>query len=271
MSDADESPRVVSAHRRPPRLVLLFAVATAAGLILVVVREADVAQAHAHAIERARFAARAVLAPELRGSDLASTPSTRRRRELDALFRSRVLVEGIRAATLYGSDGRPVYANPEQRTRPDSAAAYVHDALSGATVSEMAESVDGARVLRTYVPIGGSGGGVVRLDQGYGAVIAAARRSSLLIAVVLEGLLVILFLAFVPLLARATSRIRAHVADLEHVASHDELTGLPNRRGFRRAAARALAPGTSTAVLLVDLDGFPRSTARWDPRAATGC
>jgi diguanylate cyclase (GGDEF)-like protein len=46
------------------------------------------------------------------------------------------------------------------------------------------------------------------------------------------------------------------VADLEHVASHDELTGLPNRRGFRRAAARALAPGTSTAVLLVDLDGF---------------
>jgi diguanylate cyclase (GGDEF)-like protein len=262
MSAPDESRRLVYARSHPPRLVLLFAVVTAlavaaaAGLILVVVREADVAQAHAHAIERARFAARSVLAPELRASDLSSTPSAKRRRELGALFRTRVLVEGIRAATLYSADGRRVFADPDQGAPTASEARHVHDALSGATVSEMAASENGVRVLRTYVPIGGSRSGVVRLDQGYGPVIAAARRSSRLIAVVLEGLLVILFIALLPLLAKAASRIRAHVADLEHVASHDELTGLPNRRGFRHAAETALTPGTSSAVLLVDLDGF---------------
>jgi diguanylate cyclase (GGDEF)-like protein len=262
MSAPDESVRLVSARRQPPRLVLLFAVLTAlavaaaAGLILVVVREADVAQAHAHAIERARFAARSVLAPELRASDLASTPSAQRRRALDALFRTRVLVEGIRAATLYSSDGRRVFADPDEGAPTASEARHVRDALSGATVSEMAASESGVRVLRTYVPIGGSRSGVVRLDQGYEPVIAAARRSSWLIAVVLEGLLVILFIALLPLLVKAASRIRAHVADLEHVASHDELTGLPNRRGFRHAAETALASGRSSAVLLVDLDGF---------------
>ena len=262
MSRTDETPRLVSARKRPPRLVLHFAVVTAlavaaaAGLILVVVREADVSQAHAQAIDRARFTARAVLAPELRPADLGRAPSARRRLDLDVLFRSRVLLEGIRAATLYGPDGRRIYASHGEGASSESAARHVREALSGATVSEMATSPDGVRVLRTYVPVGGLGRGVVRLDQGYEPVMAAAKRSSWLIAVVLEGLLFILFIAFVPLLARATSRIRAHVSDLEHVATHDELTGLPNRYGFRQAAATAFAPGTSSAVLLVDLDGF---------------
>jgi diguanylate cyclase (GGDEF)-like protein len=48
--------------------------------------------------------------------------------------------------------------------------------------------------------------------------------------------------------------------ELEHRATHDSLTGLPNRLmfrdEFRRARARAERNGTGLAVMLVDLDHF---------------
>jgi diguanylate cyclase (GGDEF)-like protein len=258
------APSSVSAHERPPRLVLLFAVLTALGVaaaaavILLVVRQTDVVQAQQQAIDRARFAARAVLVPEIQPSDLERAVPTERRRQLDRLMRGRVLLEGIRAATLYGSDGRLVYA-VAGRYASGAPAEQVRDALSGATVSEIARARDGSRALRTYVPLADDGGrvkGVVRLDQEYEPIAAMVRRSSLLIAGVLEGLLLLLFLALVPVLARASSRIRTHLAELEHAATHDDLTGMPNRYGFRRIAGAALRERESATIMLVDLDGF---------------
>lgn len=46
---------------------------------------------------------------------------------------------------------------------------------------------------------------------------------------------------------------------LEHLATHDQLTGLPNRRLFEEALARAVAHarrGHPSALLFIDLDGF---------------
>ncbi|WP_433832201.1 diguanylate cyclase domain-containing protein [Actinoplanes sp. CA-015351] len=46
---------------------------------------------------------------------------------------------------------------------------------------------------------------------------------------------------------------------LDHLAHHDNLTGLPNRAAFHARGDAVLAqaaPGTVTAVLLLDLDGF---------------
>ena len=256
-------PGHVSVPMRSPRLVLLFAVLTALGVaaaaavILVVVRQADAARAHDAARDRARFAARAVLAPALRPSDFNAVSSARTRR-LDRFVRGRVLIEGMREATLYGRKGRQVYS--ATRSAPDpTASARVRDALGGDTVSEIATAADGTRLLRTYIPIAGPGGavtGVVRLDQDDRSIAAAIRRSSLLIAGVLEGLLILLFVALVPVLARASARIHAHIAELEHVATHDELTGLLNRVGLRRATTARFAREEPAAVLLVDLDGF---------------
>jgi diguanylate cyclase (GGDEF)-like protein len=73
---------------------------------------------------------------------------------------------------------------------------------------------------------------------------------------VLEGLLLLLFVIFAPLLARVASRIRSHVDQLERVATTDELTGLPNRLALRRAGDKLLASGGSGVLVLVDLDGF---------------
>src|SRR6476646_4560921 len=130
-------PGQVSVPMRSPRLVLLFAVLTALGVaaaaavILVLVRQADAMRAHDTARDRARFAARAVLAPELRPSDFTAVSSVRRRR-LDRFVRGRVLIEGMREAALYGRNGRQVYS--ATRSTPDhTTSARVRDALAGDT------------------------------------------------------------------------------------------------------------------------------------------
>jgi diguanylate cyclase (GGDEF)-like protein len=138
---------------------------------------------------------------------------------------------------------------------------YVKEALTGVAVSEIGRSADETRlVLRTYVPVvigPKRASGVVALEQEYAPIEAAARGSAWLVAGVLEALLLLLLVIFIPVLARVSHRIRRHVQELEHVATHDELTGLPNRLGFRRIVEEVFASERPVgAVLLVDLDGF---------------
>ncbi len=58
------------------------------------------------------------------------------------------------------------------------------------------------------------------------------------------------------------SELRAREAASHHEATHDVLTGLPNRRAFLAELARRVAPGPCPvrgfALLLVDLDNFKR-------------
>ncbi len=68
-------------------------------------------------------------------------------------------------------------------------------------------------------------------------------------ALVLEGALVVENAA---LRAAQTSR----TAELAHEASHDQLTGLPNRRRFRELLDEALTTGEELSVLFLDLDRF---------------
>ena len=52
---------------------------------------------------------------------------------------------------------------------------------------------------------------------------------------------------------------RHHQQQLEHLATHDPLTDLPNRRSFERALSRAVSRarrGTTSAVLFIDVDDF---------------
>lgn len=64
------------------------------------------------------------------------------------------------------------------------------------------------------------------------------------------------------MLVRDISRRRAYTESLEHRALHDDLTGLANRTLFEEHMHRALAAAkrghTSSAVLVLDLNGFKR-------------
>src|SRR4029077_3699032 len=113
-------------------------------------------------------------------------------------------------------------------------------------------------VLRTFLPIrvGGNGEGVLELDQDYSAIVAPAGHTAWLAAGSLECLLIVLSVLLSPMLARAARRLREQVQLLDTMASHDELTGLLNRAGFRRQVGEVLKAGESGALLLVDIDGF---------------
>ena len=137
---------------------------------------------------------------------------------------------------------------------------------------DLATATDGSRVLGTYVPLAlGSGrvGGVVRLEQDYGPIAASAQRFAWLVAGVLEALLLVLLLVFVPVLARAASRIRAHVRELEYHVLHDELTGLPNRQAFRGEAMQMVAAQGDGVLAILDIDGFTEIEETLGSAAAT--
>lgn len=74
------------------------------------------------------------------------------------------------------------------------------------------------------------------------------------------------------LLARPVTEQRRFEAQLMHLANHDPLTGLFNRRRFdeelRQALHRARATAAGGSVFLLDLDAFPPSHDRIDPRVA---
>jgi diguanylate cyclase (GGDEF)-like protein len=99
------------------------------------------------------------------------------------------------------------------------------------------------------------------VEIGYALLLASC-------AAVLEALSLPLLIAMVPIAVYST-RSAQRVGELEELnrrlmvdATHDVLTGLPNRRGFSEAAeqqlARAGRSGLPTTLLLLDLDHFKR-------------
>ena len=257
--------RPARAAERPPQLVVRFAVCTALGLAIAAIaiaclfRTATTAQSQRGAIERARFATEAVLAHSLRSADLAGPATAGRRKVLDRFFRDRVLLGEIRSVALYDAGGSLVYGTSPRSQRAVPRAA-VREALRGVASSTVGASVrhDG-EMLRTTLPLvlgDPPTSGVAVFEQDYGPIAATGRRSALLAAAILEGLLMLLFLLLAPLLLRVTERIRRHMAELEHASSHDEATGAANRYGLRRAVEHALATGEAGTLLLVDIDGF---------------
>ncbi len=258
-------PAAQLAHERVPRLVTRFAVLTvlaltlAACLILAVVQHAYTVAGEQRAVDQARFTAQSVLSGELRPTDLDRPISSKRRLQLNRLFEGKVFVGGPVASAIYGPRGRLVYAvGPHASARIDPG--LVDRAFTGTVLSRVGSARFGSgRALRTFLPleVRGTVRGVIVLEQDFGPISTASRHSSLLIAGVLEGVLVSLFILLVPMLARATRRIGQQVRALDLLASRDELTGLPNRVGFRRAfEGLGGSPGSGAAVLVVDIDGF---------------
>lgn len=99
------------------------------------------------------------------------------------------------------------------------------------------------------------------IEIGYALLLASC-------AAVLQALSLPLLVAMVPIAVYST-RIARRVGELEDLtqrlmvdATHDVLTGLPNRRGFTEAAeqqlARAGRSGLPATLLLLDLDHFKR-------------
>jgi EAL domain-containing protein (putative c-di-GMP-specific phosphodiesterase class I)/GGDEF domain-containing protein len=245
----------------PPRLVLWFALASVIGLlfaggaIFFVVRHQLTRQAERQAVDRARVATSAVFQRQLRADDLVGKPSPERRRQLARLFTHTELGRDAAGVTLYAASGEAVFSTAAGPT-PPSVSAHVRTALRGRTVSLVTPD----HVLRAFVPLAlktrRSGGGVIELDQSFGPTAAEIRRSSVLIAAVLELLLLALCALLLPLLRRSSARLRRQAEEVDRLCSHDQVTGLLNRFGFQRAVGAARGAGTSGTLLVVDVAGL---------------
>jgi diguanylate cyclase (GGDEF)-like protein len=253
--------------------VLRFAAVTAIGLvlagaaILLVVREIDQREAVSAASDRAGFVATVLLRGALRPTDVEAGIGRERRRELDAVLRSSALTEGVLRISVIDPQDRVLYSTDHRRIgrRADDRATLA-DVRRGHIVSKVTTvpsvgSGEPVKALVATVPIALSGGAVavVTVEQDYGPIAAAARESLLPVAGVLEVALIVLFVLLVPSLARASRRLREHVAEIRYQATHDALTGLGNRVALHEGLADALegmGDDDHVAVLLIDLDRF---------------
>jgi diguanylate cyclase (GGDEF)-like protein len=116
-------------------------------------------------------------------------------------------------------------------------------------------------MLQTFAPVSPDASrGAALIEQSYGPIEDAARSAQIRVGVVLEALLLVLLVIFVPLLVRVTRRIKAQIERIHRQAYFDDLTDLPNRAHlFERldvAVHRAREHDGHMALLIVDLDRF---------------
>jgi diguanylate cyclase (GGDEF)-like protein len=260
-----------------PRLTGRFTLYAA--LALVVAMAATFVFVRREAIRRAeqtgrfhtRFVADSILRDRLRPSDFHVPVSGVRRAQLDPLFRHEVLAGGSVRANLYAPDGRVAYSTDHALigTRPDepeTVLAAFHGRLASDVTHLGAEDGvrDGMKVLESYVPVAlprtHATAGVFELYQDYAPIASSARQTFLPIAGVIAAVLLLLCLAFVPILRRVAARIRRQMEQIEHQAFHDALTGLPNRALFHDRVGQALRTAqrehACVAVIVMDLDRF---------------
>jgi diguanylate cyclase (GGDEF)-like protein len=255
----------------PPRLVLRFAVSTcialalAAAAILLVVRHYDTIQAERSATAQVRVLASTVLRDSLLASDFEQPVAEPRTSALDEVFSTYVLREGFIRASLLAADGTVAYSTDHTLvgTHADGHGP-VREALAGTIrgdVTRIAADGEEMKALRTYAPVAARGGtGVVVLYQDYAPIAQAANAAFLPVAGIFEAVLLLLFVALVPILRRVTKRIRRQMEEIKHHAHYDQLTGLPNRTLFRlrleEGVVAAERESREAVVLLLDVDRF---------------
>jgi diguanylate cyclase (GGDEF)-like protein len=255
----------------------LFAVYATASLVPVLLLggllvRTGAAQSDARGLAQARdqaaLFADAVVGPVLTGHALDSGLS---KAEEEALRHSTTAVVSdgtVLRLRLRGTAGLVVFASDGSGggLSPDEAAM---EAAHGVPVTELT-TFDGdvahgrgKRVVEAYQPLRstrtGRLVGVLEIYLPYDGIaseITADRRQQ---TVVLAGGLAALWLVLLLISTSVTRRLRREAVLNGYLASHDALTGLPNRSQFALRAAEAVAaatPEAPAAIALIDLDRF---------------
>jgi diguanylate cyclase (GGDEF)-like protein len=257
--------------QRPPRLVLRFAISSAALLalgafvILIFVRQHAISQAESAAVFHSRFIVRSVLGERLRPSDFARPLSRDRTSALDSVTEADVLYGDTLAVELFSPGGRVTYASDRRLVGTSPAdAAHAEATIRTGEVAKKIETYRGHKVLKVFVPVPFIGSeeaaGALAMVEDYGPIAASGRHGMLPVIGVLLLVLLTLYLSLFPLLRRVTARLRAQVEQIEKLALYDVLTGLANRRLFHdrleQAFLQAQRNGTAFSLMLLDLDRF---------------
>jgi diguanylate cyclase (GGDEF)-like protein len=169
---------------------------------------------------------------------------------------------GVAKVKVFNTRRELIYTNTgEVGGRPAPRTSNVAIALSGRRVLHLARGTDdngrGEQTLSVYAPIRErdkvTGAFEVYLD--YTPLAAAARNDVYEMWTMVAGGFVVLWLALFRLVRSISSALRRQVDENHHQATHDALTGLPNRTALFERLGEVVGHERA-ALLLVDLDGF---------------
>src|SRR5215213_8326613 len=235
----------------------------ALGAVLATVLEGQIERRALEGAEQlALVTAQVGVAPHLTSRDLLRPMSPLRLSQLDTDLHQTGLDEvGLVRVKIYNSHAGLVYSDDRRLIgESELESGKLREALGGGLASDVENGTedthDGRRVLEVYTPLRlGDGAGVdgaLEIYLSYDPVAAAVAREKRTLYLFLGIGLALLYAVLFRVVAGASRRLR-------HLALHDALTGLPNRTLFHERVERAVKggrPGSSVAVLLVDLDRF---------------
>ena len=265
--------------KRPPSLMTKFAIVSVIpilplGVVLgqtlrVIARNPNLANAE----RTAQLVAGVVVKPNVTPQALIEGVSPEQLTSLDAVVRSATANGSVSAIRIWNRERRVIYADdhsligvsPPFRDDENLAGA-LHGRVGSRIVqsSEVDADSNDEQLLQVYVPLRfdpvGRPSGAFEMFLPYEPVAVAIAQDTKRIFGLLAGGLLVLYVLLFRIMWAASRRLRAQADENRYQAIHDVLTGLPNRALFHDRLAQALLvddrEGTSSAVLLIDLDRF---------------
>jgi diguanylate cyclase (GGDEF)-like protein len=175
-------------------------------------------------------------------------------------------VTRLEGLNLFSTDGTPLWSSSgDPEPLPADEAALLREAVdTGQPVSTVESSADRS-VLSVYVPVtyGDSYAGtygVAEVQLPYDATQAFLRHGVLVMSALILVVLLLAWLLLYRTVHRASTRLRQQAVDNEHLALHDPLTGLPNRRLLSDRLERAITASARSrqpvGLMILDVDRF---------------
>jgi diguanylate cyclase (GGDEF)-like protein len=247
----------------------------ALGFVLARVLQAQIdARSLADASQSIALIAKIGIQPRLTAHDLQNGLSPAAVRSLDSQLSGRATAKNLVRLKIWNAHDRAIYSDDHTligRTFPPSD--ELRSALAGRPVpakiitpsphSENASEAGHGPLVEAYVPLqfasSGAPAGAFEMYFSYGPIAAAVSRDKRTIAMLVAIGLALLWAAVYRIVSRASLRLRRQARENDRLARYDPLTGLPNRTLFLETLAGAVrrsGPTASTAILLIDLDGF---------------
>ncbi len=276
-------------HRRRPSLLVRFGLLSFVMLLAVGVVLGRRLQKSAHdrtlgdAVHSAQIIAAVGIEPLLQPADLQRNfepLAANRRTILDDALKSSVSNNGVVRLKVWNLQHWIVYSdNPKLVGRWFASEPNLEAAFAGRTVSDITdlssaeelEERDFGTLLSVYVPLRVDAAGAFTNDPTarvvgafeiylpYKPIAAAITHDTRELYLELAVGLLILYLVLFRLVAGASRRLRKQATENAFQATHDALTGLPNRRMLNTVVADLLANQGETgfvAIALLDLDRF---------------
>lgn len=220
--------------------------------------------------QAAEFVARLGVQPHLDASDLERGLSDRQLDALDDALAAEIASGTIVRVKVWRKDGTVVYSDDRSIIgRKFRKGPLFHQVLrTGRAVTELeteeqenASERSDVQLMEVYAPLkldrGDKPVGVFEIYLPYQPVADSIRQSQQRLLLILATGLAVLWLSLHRIVGSASRKLQEQADQNEYLATHDALTGLPNRSLFFERAEAALDAGQGRgALLLIDLDRF---------------